>query len=260
MIRVALMLLLLMIAPRGTTAAPVRIMVAANFRECLQVLTEQYTARTGVLFKTSHGGTGQLYAQIKAGAPCHLFFAADTARPQQLVADGLADKQDCTSYALGMLVLFGPGETTIPGDDNAMELVLDQVLNDDNGRLAIANPDVAPYGRAAVQVLQNIGRHDDWEYRLVRGQNVGQTWQFVHTGAAVLGFVAQSQIMAAERAQQELKIGTALVVPQELYDPIVQQVVVLRTATPEARAFLAYVFSPEGGATLRRFGYQVPVP
>ncbi len=87
MIRTALLLVLMLIVPRGTTAEPVRVMVAANFRECLQALTEQYTARTGMEFKISHGSTGQLYAQIKAGAPCDLFFAADTARPQKLVTD-----------------------------------------------------------------------------------------------------------------------------------------------------------------------------
>jgi molybdate transport system substrate-binding protein len=260
MIRTALLLVLMVIVPRGATASPVRVMVAANFRECLQVLTEQYTARTGVEFKISHGGTGQLYAQIRAGAPCDLFFAADSARPQKLVAEGLAAAADCNPYAIGMLVLVSQRVLPSPGGHQAVELVLDQVVGDEGARLAIANPELAPYGKAAVQLLQNIERFEAWENRLVRGQNVGQTWQFVYTGAASLGLVARSQIMAARRTGQDLKLGTTVIVPWELYDPIIQQVVVLQNAQPASRDFLTYLFSPEGSKVLFDFGYRIPTP
>ncbi len=260
MIRTALLLVLMLIVPRGTTAEPVRVMVAANFRECLQVLAEQYTTQTGTEFKISHGGTGQLYAQIMAGAPCDLFFAADSARPQRLVTKGWAAEHDCSTYAIGQLMLCALKPHPNPGGGKAVEMMLDYVMRNEGGRLAIANPDLAPYGRAAVQVLRNMGRYEEWEHRLVRGQNVAQTWQFLHTGAAPLGFVARSQVMAAQRTGQKLKMGTAIMVPLDLYDPVVQQVVVAHGAQPQAREFLAFLFSAEGHKILREFGYRIPTP
>ncbi len=260
MIRAVFLLVLLMIVPGRTTAAPVRVMVAANFRECLQVLAEQYTERTGTEFKISHGGTGQLYAQINAGAPCDLFFAADSARPQRLVADGWATEQDCSTYAIGRLVLCGLKPYPNPDGNMDVEQILQYVMRQETGRLAIANPDLAPYGRAAIQVLQRTGQNEAWQDRLVRGQNVAQTWQFLHTGAAPLGFVAHSQVMAAQLSGQDIKMGTAIVVPLELHDPVVQQVVVARNAQPGAREFLAFLFSAEGHAVLRKFGYGMPTP
>ena len=255
-----LLVLLLTIAPRGATAATVRVMVASNFRECLEVLAEHYTAQTGVEFKISHGGTGQLYAQIMAGAPCDLFFAADSVRPQKLAADGLASEQGSTSYAVGLLMLVGQRPVPYPGGHQVVELLLDQIVHDKGARLAIANPELAPYGRAAVQVLKNIDRFEAWEDRLVRGQNLGQAWQFIYTGAAPMGLVARSQIMAAQRSGQDLKMGTMVVVPRDLYDPIDQQVVVLQNAQPAAHEFLAFVLSPEGVGVLHEFGYRTPTP
>ncbi len=255
--RLLSLLFILACTPRGVSAEPVRILVAANFRDCLQVLAEQYTAQAGTQFRISNGATGQLYAQIHAGAPCDLFFAADSERPQLLVDEGWAAAQGRMTYAIGKLVLYSQYADPNPGENN-IGLVLDSTLREDGAHLAIANPDLAPYGRAAVQVLRALGRFEAMEPRLVRGQGVGQTWQFVHTGAAQLGFVSLAQIRAATRTGRDLKASLVILVPPDLYDPISQQLVISQDAHPAARPFLDFVLSPAGAVVLEEFGYEVP--
>jgi molybdate transport system substrate-binding protein len=254
-IRIVLLVLLLGCAPRGTPATPVRILVAANFRDCLQELADAYAGRTDQAFTISSGATGQLYAQIVAGAPCDLFFAADRERPQRLVAAGRVAPDDCRTYAVGQLALVGLGDSIQTG--GAFAAMTEHALADPHAKLAIANPDLAPYGRAARQALEARGLWQRVQPQLVRGQNVNQAWQFVRTGAARVGLVSVAQLVAAERAGEARVLGTRFRVPADLHEAIVQQVAVLDDAPAAAREFLAFVFGPDGERIRLEFGYGV---
>lgn len=255
MIRLLFLILVLMITPRGVLAESVRVMVAANFKDCLTELADQYTARTGHEVLLSSGATGALFAQISAGAPCHVFFAADAQRPERLVEAGLAIGESRTTYAIGRLVLWSP-QATAPGSTINAALAAAQLVA---GRhIAIANPLHAPYGAAARQALVKTGHWDAVQPYLVMGQSAGQAWQFIHTGAARLGFVSLAHIRAAQRAQPAADLGQILVVPANLHEPIVQQAVLLRDAPTNAIQFLEFVQSDEARKTLREFGYEVP--
>jgi len=256
MIRTLVILLtVLTIMPRGVFAEPVRIMVAANFKDCLTELADRHTARTGQEILLSSGATGMLFAQITAGAPCHIFFAADAERPWRLVAAGLASLESQVTYAVGRLVLWNPHADATATDINT---ALDTAQFAAGHHLALANPLHAPYGRAAQQTLQAAGRWDAVQPHLVKGQSVGQTWQFVYTGAARLGFVSLAQIRAAERADPTASLGLVFIVPTGLHDLIVQRAVLMSGAPPAAARFLAFVQSAEAVGVVREFGYEVP--
>ncbi len=255
MIRILILLLVTTVFPRGVSGEPVRVMVAANFKDCLTELADRYTAKTGQEVLLSSGATGMLFAQISAGAPCHLFFAADEQRPQQLVNAGLAIAESRVTYATGRLVLWSP-HTTVATDDvntalSSVQLVAGQ-------HIAIANPLHAPYGAAARQTLVAAGQWETLQPHLVLGQSAGQTWQFIYTGAARLGFVSLAHIRAAQKTKPGNELGQILVVPAVMHDPIDQQVVMLRDAPPAARHFLNFVGSEEAADALREFGYEVP--
>jgi molybdate transport system substrate-binding protein len=262
---VACAVLVLGLAPRGATAAasrdqaPVRVLVAASFRDCLTALADTFTARTGQEFLISSGSTGGLYAQIRAGAPCHLFLAADTARPGRLVDEGWAAPADRRPYAIGQLVLCSSRvRPELAGADFAQALEL--VLQEPHAKLAMANPEVAPYGRAAGQVLERLGRTSASAAQLVTGQDVGQAWQFVHTGAADLGFVALSQVKAATPAPPAVPSFGIFLLSPDLYDPVRQEMVLSRTAPPQARAFADYLTGDEAVPILEAFGFARPGP
>jgi len=254
--KILVLLLLIGGAPRLANGAEVRILVATNFRDCLQELADVYAQQTGQSFKISSGSSGQLFAQIVAGAPCDLFFAAGTVRPQRLVNEGRAAAKDRLTYAIGQLVLAGRGVDPAAGG-STIAFAIDHVLLQSNTKLAIANPELAPYGRAARQVLKSYDRWEPAQAHLVRGQNVGQTWQFLASGAAQLGFVSLAQVLAAERTGNGFRLGTKILVHRSLHDPIEQQVVVLKAASTEARNFLAYVLGPEGKAIRLEYGYRI---
>ncbi len=255
MIRALVLFVVLAITPRGVNAAPVRVMVAANFKECLTELADRYTARTGQEILLSSGATGALFAQISAGAPCHVFFAADAERPRRLVADGMALGESRMTYAIGRLVLWSPHATTSADDISA---ALDSAQIRSGIHLAVANPLHAPYGAAARQALAAAGRWDAVQPYLVKGQSVGQTWQFIFTGAARLGFVSLAQVRTAERTNPAVELGQVLIVPSELHEAIVQQAVLLHDAPAAAAQFLAFIHSDEAAALLEEFGYEVP--
>jgi len=152
-------------------AAPVRVAVASNFIETLKVIAERFERETGHRVIISSGSTGKHYAQIINGAPFDLFFAADRESPALLEVQGYALPDSRFTYALGKLILWSPQPGYIDAEGKLLE-------SDEVERLAIANPKLAPYGRAAQQVLQARGLWEDYQRRLVRGENIGQTFQF----------------------------------------------------------------------------------
>jgi molybdate transport system substrate-binding protein len=227
-------------------AAEIRVAVASNFADAVEAISARFEARGGDKVTLIVGSTGKLYAQIRHGAPFDAFFAADADRPRLLEDEGAAVPGSRFTYAVGRLVLWSPSPGYV---DPAGE-----VLREGDFRyLAIANPKLAPYGRAAQEVLERRGLWQALQGRTVRGENVGQAFQFVRSGNAELGLVAWSQVSRPG----EPTAGSWWEVPQALYAPIEQQAVLLRDDAA-ARAFLAFVRGEEGRAIIRTYGYGTP--
>lgn len=226
-------------------AARITVAVASNFAPAMEQLAAQFEAATGHEVVLSFGSTGKHYAQIRHGAPFDAFFAADTARPQRLEAEGAIVPGSRYSYARGALALWSPQPGLVDGPG--------VLRSGDFARLAIANPRIAPYGLAAKQTLQALALWQPLQGKLVRGENIGQTYQFVASGAAPLGFVAWSQL----RQRPGEIPGSYWRVPPALHQPIDQQAVLL-TDKPAARALLDYVRGPQGRALITDYGYELP--
>ena len=228
-------------------AKELRIAVASNFLLPLKALSKNFKESTGHKVVVISGSTGKLYAQIKQGAPFDILLAADSIRPELLEKEGIGVPGSRFTYAVGRLVLWSK--------DSKLPLKNDlQVLNHKNFRyLAIANPKTAPYGKAAEQVLRKKGFWEQIQNRLVRGENISQTFQFVMTGNADIGFIALSQL----RKNQGL--GFSWIVPQELYDPIKQQGILLKRAKTNkaARQFLNFIKSNRIQKQIESYGYSL---
>jgi molybdate transport system substrate-binding protein len=250
LLRIAALACLLVTLP--VQAENLRIAVAANFRITLDRLIEAYGAQHDDTLQASYGATGLLYAQIVQGAPFDLFFAADDERPRRLEADGLIVPASRFTYAVGRLALWRPGrrEGTSLRDELTHEIAT----------LAIANPATAPYGVAAQQVLARLGLLDAPPFRIVRGESLGQTFQFVSTGNAAAGFVALSQLIAFDAASGGGVRAEAIVVDADLHAPIVQDAVWLARARSNAAArdFLAFVRGEDGRRIIAAAGYGLP--
>ncbi len=223
-------------------AADTRVAVATNFRDACAEIGRAFGVATGHRAVFSFGSTGQLYAQIVQGAPYDVFLAADEDRVGRALAEGLAIEGSRQTYATGRLVLFSMDKSLVNGPETLADSSFD--------RLAIADPAIAPYGIAAIQVLRALAVHDRIRDKVVRGQNVAQAYQFVYSGNADLGLVAQSQVALHEQ-------GSRWVVPEHLHEPIRQDAVLLRHAAPKdaARAFLNFWGGPKADAVRARFGY-----
>jgi molybdate transport system substrate-binding protein len=227
-------------------AGEIRVAVASNFAIPMQEISGKFEQESPHEVTLIPGSTGKHYAQIVNGAPFDVFFAADRERPALLEQDGHAVPGSRFTYALGRLVLWSPDATLV--DDTGR--VLD---GHDFRRLAIANPRLAPYGRAAQQVLEALGLWQPLQARLVRGENIAQAFQFVASGNAELGFVALSQVVHSGATGQ----GSSWRIPVELHAPIEQQAVLL-TDKPAASAFMDFVQSDRARAIIRSFGYETP--
>ena len=217
--------------------------VAANFTAAAQEIGQAFEAATGHSVTYSFGSTGQLYAQITQDAPFEVFLAADQARPEKAEAEGFGVAGTRFTYAVGKLVLWSADPALIDGSGAVL---------DDPGlaHVAIANPVTAPYGAAAVEVLQALGVYDRLAPRLVQGKSITQTYQFVATGNAPVGFVALSQVALDAR-------GSRWPVPDDLYAPIRQDAILLAGGdeNPAARAYLDFLKSPAAAAIIEHFGY-----
>lgn len=230
----------------ATGAEDIRIAVASNFAGTIERLAEKFESRTGNRITISVGSSGKHYAQIVNGAPFDLFFSADTRRPERLEEEGIALPGSRFTYARGQIILWSPKAGFVDAKGEILETGV-------FFHLAIANPGLAPYGKAAEEVLRARGLWDRLATRIVRGENIGQAFQFVGSGNAELGFVAYSQLI---RPGQPV-YGSWWKVPQTLYTPVDQQAVLLKE-TEVARAFLRFVKSDESRALIREFGYATP--
>lgn len=232
------------------SAETVAVAVAANFLEPLKAMAAPFAEATGHAIEPRPGSTGELYAQIVNGAPYDVFLAADAERPEKLEKDGHGVAGSRFPYAIGRLALWSPDAKRV-AEEGVSTLRAAEFAH-----LALAEPKTAPYGAAARQALEKLGLWSALEPKLVYGQNVSQTLQFVTSGNAELGFVALAQIRAPGRDLE----GSHWIVPAELHAPIRQDALLLPRGAekPAARAFLDWLRSDAGGAVVAAFGYERP--
>lgn len=231
---------------KSVRAGEATVAVAANFTSAAKQLGAAFEKSTGHRVVFSFGSTGQLFTQIAHGAPFDVFLAADEARPQRAAAEGLGVAGTRFTYAIGVLVLWSADPARIDGTP--------AVLSDPNLRhVAIANPATAPYGAAAIDTMKALGVLEALEPRLVEGKNVGQTYQFVATGNAPVGFVAASQVKNNDT-------GSSWTVPDDMYRPLRQDAVLLTRGrnNEAAKTFLAYLKGSEALKVIEGFGYKMP--
>jgi len=244
-----LALLLLCAGPHGSALAEeVSVAVAANFAAPMQKLAAEFEQASGHRLKLAIGSTGKFYAQIRAGAPFQLLLAADDETPARLEKEGLAVAGSRFTYAIGRLVLWSPTAGFVDGRGEVLR-------SGGFAHLAIANPRLAPYGRAATETLGALGLSDALQGRVVMGESVGQAWQFVASGNAELGFVAYSQIHRDAR----LMDGSHWLVPERLHRPIRQDAAVLASGKDSAAvaALVGFLKSDAAKATIRAAGYGI---
>lgn len=229
-------------------AEVVQIAVAANFTAPARALAEIFARTTGHEAKLSFGATGAFYTQIKNGAPFDILLAADDERPIRLEKDGDTVPGSRFTYAIGQLVLWSAKPGFVDGEG--------AVLKGGNfNKIAIANPKLAPYGAAAVETMDKLGLAAALTPKLVTGESIGQTYNFIATGNAELGFVALAQVLDGGK----LKSGSMWVVPAKYHAPIIQDAVILKraAANPAAKAWMALMRSPTTQDFIRSYGYEV---
>jgi molybdate transport system substrate-binding protein len=229
-------------------ADEVQVAVAANFTAPMQTIAAEFERDSGHKASLSFGATGKFYAQIKNGAPFQVLLAADDETPARLEREGLAEAGTRFTYAIGRLVLWSAREGFV--DDKGAVLGAGSF-----NKLAIANPKLAPYGAAAVEVLTRLGLLSAIEPRFVQGENIAQTYQFAATGNADLGFVALSQVWT----DGKLASGSAWVVPADLHSPIRQDAVILSpgAGSAAAKGLMTYLQGDRARAVIKSYGYDL---
>lgn len=240
-------LLLLSFASAQVLAAEVNVAVAANFTGAARKLVPLFEKATGHKVKVSFGSTGKLYAQIANGAPFGVFLAADTKRPLKAEKAGLAVPGKHFIYAKGKLVLWSAKKGLFQDGERFLK-------QGKFSHLAFANPKTAPYGTAARQVMQHLGIWSGLQAKLVQGESISQTFQFVASGNALAGFVAYSQVKSWQG-----KAGSLWIIPLKDYQPIEQGAVLLKkgAANPAALAFFRFLKSKAARKVIESFGYAV---
>ena len=223
--------------------------VAANFSAPMQQIAALFQKETGHRIKLSFGASGGIYAQIKNGAPFDLFLSADQLTPQKLEAEGLGVPNSRFTYATGQLVLWSKQEGLVDAKGHVLQ-------NKSIQRIALANPKLAPYGAAAMETMTNLGLLKELQSKLVQGDNIAQTYQFVSTQNAQIGFVALSQVFA----NGKITSGSAWIVPGNLHQPIQQDVILLRKGQDNkaATALLLYLKGEQAKKIMKSFGYLSP--
>ena len=232
-------------------ADEIKIAVASNFYPTMKELVTHFESITPNSDTTNNivlisGSSGKHYAQILNGAPFDLFFSADKLRPNMLEKEEVFNNQSRFTYALGKLALWSPFNEYVDSDG--------QVLYKDDFRfIAIANPKIAPYGIASKETLISMNLWQDMEEKLVRGENIAQTFQFAKSGNAKLGFVSYSQILSLNSSSE----GSYWLVPQSMYQPLEQQAILLKDSSL-GKDFLSFIKSNEALDIIKRNGYDLP--
>ena len=229
-------------------AAEAVVAVAANFTAPMKVIAQHFEQDTGHKAMLAFGSTGQFYAQIRNGAPFSILLAADDATPAKLESEGLGVSGTRFTYATGRLVLWSK-KAKLVDDQGAI------LKAGDFDKIAIANPKLAPYGAAAMQVIEKLGLRAVLKTKLIEGSNISQTFQFVASENASLGFVALAQVFEGGR----IKEGSGWMVPSNMHSPIQQDAILLHAGAgnPAALALMNYLRSDKAKAVMRSFGYDL---
>jgi molybdate transport system substrate-binding protein len=241
-----MLLSFLMLSP-SSYAEEVHAAVASNFTAPMKDIAKQYEEESGNKVILSFGSSGKFFAQIQHGAPFDVFLSADQNKPDALEKAGAIIPNSRFTYAIGALALWSSKADFI--DNNAARL-----KNGDFNKLALANPKLAPYGVAAMEVLKGLGLTEKTRSKWVMGENISQTYQFVSTGNTDLGFVALSQIMS----KGHIKSGSSWIIPSDRYSPIRQDAVLLKKADNNAAAkgLIDYLRSDKARNIIHSYGYK----
>ena len=234
-------------------AQSVKVAAAADLKFAMTELASQFEKQSGAKLDVTYGSSGNFLTQIQNGAPFDLFFSADSEYPKKLEAAGLAEPGTLREYAVGHIVIWTPRDSGIDAAKAGWQSLLDQRVK----KIAIANPDHAPYGRAAMAALKKAGIYEQVKGKLVYGENISQTAEFVQSGNAQTGIIALS--LAVSPA---MKNGNKWEISADSYPPIKQTAIILRASKNKdaARRFLDFVSGPQGREILQRFGFTVPTP
>ncbi len=233
-------------------ALPVlHVAAAADLQFAMQDLADQFSKKNIAQLQVTYGSSGNFFSQLQNGAPFDLFFSADLDYAKKLDAVGLAEPGTLCEYAVGRLVLWARADSAVDVAKDGWKTLLDERVQ----KIAIANPEHAPYGKAALAALRSAGIYEQVQSKLVYGENISQTAQFVQSGNAQVGLVALSLAISPA-----MKDGKRWEVPADAYPPIEQGAVVLRSAKDKsaARAFLDFVQSAAGRETLKQYGFSFP--
>lgn len=233
--------------PLGVHGAEVSVAVAANFTAPMKIIAQDFEKDTGHTARLAFGATGQFYAQIRNGAPFAVLLAADDETPAKIEKEGLGVAGTRFTYATGRLVLWSKRPGLV---DDRGEILKSGKFD----RIAIANPKLAPYGAAAMEVIEKMGLTAAITMKIVEGSNIGQAFQFVSSENATLGFIALSQVFDGGK----IKEGSGWVVPPSMHKPIQQDAILLQQGkgNPAAESLMAYLRSDKARAVMRSFGYQ----
>lgn len=224
----------------------IQVAVASNFSATMNLIVKHFEDQTDYKVYLIYGSTGKHYAQIKQGAPIDLFFAADVRRPKILDDEGLGIFGTRFTYAIGRIILWS-------ADKDFIDPKGDILLSSSVHKIAIANPDLAPYGRAAREFLEHTGIWHKLKMKIVMGENIGQTFHFVNSGNTDLGFVSVSQI----KRTKFFNSGSSWEIPDSLYSPILQDAILLKESNV-GREFINFVKGPKSKNIILQFGYRVP--
>jgi molybdate transport system substrate-binding protein len=236
---------------RAQEQKTIRIAAAADLRFAMEELSREFESKTGARVEVTAGSSGNFFAQIQSGAPFDLFFSADMDYPKKLEASGFAEPGTLYEYALGNIVIWTPADSKVDVAREKWNALLDAHVQ----KIAIANPSLAPYGRAAVSALQEAGIYERVKSKLAFGENISQAAQFVQSGNAQAGIIAHSLALSPG-----MKDGKMWEIPREMHPHIEQGVVVLKGARNKAVAveFLNFVKSAPGRAILEKYGFAAP--
>lgn len=229
-------------------AQTLRVAAAADLQFAMNDLAAQYERSAGMKVALSYGSSGNFRAQIENGAPFDVFFSADAQYPRQLVKAGVAEAETLVVYAQGRLVIWAPPGEKLGLAEKGFEALKDARVV----KIAIANPEHAPYGRAAVGALKRAGIYEQVKGKLVYGENVSQAAQFAQSSSAQIGIIALSLTFA-----ESLKSGECWEIPTDFYPPIEQTAVVVKGSSNKAaaKAFLEFVKSEDGQKILSKYGF-----
>jgi molybdate transport system substrate-binding protein len=236
---------------RAVHAQKIRVAAAADLKFAIQDVAAQFEKQSGTKVDVTYGSSGNFFSQLQNGAPFDLFFSADIDYPRKLEAAGLAEPGTLYEYAVGRIAIWVPADAKVDVARQGWKALLDSSVQ----KIAIANPEHAPYGRAAVTALQKAGIYEQVKPKLVYGENISQAAQFVQSGNAQAGILAMSLAVSPG-----MKGGKLWEIPADMHPPIEQAAVVLKSSRNKdgARAFLEFVKSEAGRKTLSKYGFTIP--